>query len=424
MRCAYFDAGRCRSCTWLGLPYDDQLADKQAHVEALLGAGPQWLPPVASPESGYRNKAKMVVTGTAAEPTLGILDPAGARGRPARLPAAHRRASRRRSRCSPASSRTRRAHAVRRPAVARGELKHLLVTRVARRRADGAVRAALAGAGDPDPQAPACAAGRAAGAARWRRSTCSPSTRRCSRATARSLLTEQETLRMRVNGIDLHLRPQSFFQTNTAMAAALYRQAPAWVGEVAPGVACGTSTAGSAGSRCTSPARRGDVVGIEISGEAIASAALSGRGGRADGRALRGRRRDGVRARATTAPDLVVVEPAAARHRRASSAGWLEASRRRPRRLLQLQRRARWPGTWPRCRRCGRCAAQLLDMFPQHRRTTRCSPCSSGSSARPAARGPRRSCRSRRGAGRSASTLFWCASALPSVIASTARVTW
>src|SRR4051812_3431153 len=77
MRCAYFHAERCRSCTWMGRPYGDQLADKQAHVEALLGAGPQWLEPFESPESGYRNKAKMVVTGTAADPTLGILDAAG-----------------------------------------------------------------------------------------------------------------------------------------------------------------------------------------------------------------------------------------------------------------------------------------------------------------------------------------------------------
>ena len=48
------------------------------------------------------------------------------------------------------------------------------------------------------------------------------------------LLTATETLRMRVNGIDLHLRPQSFFQTNTEVAAALYRQAAAWVDELAP----------------------------------------------------------------------------------------------------------------------------------------------------------------------------------------------
>ena len=36
-----------------------------------------WLPPVASAESGYRNKAKMVIGGTADAPTIGILDEAG-----------------------------------------------------------------------------------------------------------------------------------------------------------------------------------------------------------------------------------------------------------------------------------------------------------------------------------------------------------
>ena len=39
---------------------------------------------------------------------------------------------------------------------------------------------------------------------------------------------------MRVAGIDLHLRPQSFFQTNTAMAAELYERARAWTAELAP----------------------------------------------------------------------------------------------------------------------------------------------------------------------------------------------
>src|SRR5690606_33062139 len=38
------------------------------------------------------------------------------------------------------------------------------------------------------------------------------------------LLTEQETLTMRVAGLDLFVRPQSFFQTNTAMAAELYER--------------------------------------------------------------------------------------------------------------------------------------------------------------------------------------------------------
>src|SRR5690625_4614107 len=81
MQCSYFDAARCTSCTLMGRPYAEQLAGKQAHAQEVLGGyGPgSWLPPVASPASGYRNKAKMVVGGSAQAPTLGILD-AEARG--------------------------------------------------------------------------------------------------------------------------------------------------------------------------------------------------------------------------------------------------------------------------------------------------------------------------------------------------------
>src|ERR1044072_3451325 len=76
--CHHFDAGRCRSCSWLGTPYDAQLVAKQRQVEELLAAHEvAWLPPVASPQLRFRNKGKMVVHGTIEEPTLGILTPAG-----------------------------------------------------------------------------------------------------------------------------------------------------------------------------------------------------------------------------------------------------------------------------------------------------------------------------------------------------------
>ena len=39
---------------------------------------------------------------------------------------------------------------------------------------------------------------------------------------------------MRVAGLDLHLRPQSFFQTNTAMAGELYQRARAWTADLEP----------------------------------------------------------------------------------------------------------------------------------------------------------------------------------------------
>src|SRR5690606_15282689 len=48
------------------------------------------------------------------------------------------------------------------------------------------------------------------------------------------LLTDGAELPMRVGDVTLRLRPRSFFQTNTPVAAALYRQARRWVDEVDP----------------------------------------------------------------------------------------------------------------------------------------------------------------------------------------------
>src|SRR5699024_6968996 len=80
LQCDYFDAGRCRSCTLLGTPYGQQVRTKQRRCQDVLdplAAGLQWQEPFASRPSGFRNKAKLVVGGTRAEPTVGILDRAG-----------------------------------------------------------------------------------------------------------------------------------------------------------------------------------------------------------------------------------------------------------------------------------------------------------------------------------------------------------
>lgn len=101
--CSYFDAGRCRSCTLLPVPMITRVESQQAEVADLLapfwdtgeeGATAEnraaeeersartteqtWLPPVVGPESGFRIKVKMVVAGTTEHPTLGILDEDGA----------------------------------------------------------------------------------------------------------------------------------------------------------------------------------------------------------------------------------------------------------------------------------------------------------------------------------------------------------
>ena len=79
--CPLHRSGTCRSCPHQDLPLNLQLARKQQRVAALLAArlasDGAWLSPAASAPTRFRNKAKMVVSGRAAAPVLGILGPDG-----------------------------------------------------------------------------------------------------------------------------------------------------------------------------------------------------------------------------------------------------------------------------------------------------------------------------------------------------------
>lgn len=275
--CAHFTAGECRSCTWLGQPYDDQVAAKEASARALVDApGMAWLPPVTSPPAGFRNKAKMVVAGTAATPTLGILGPDGTGvdlrdcalhtpGLVAALPVL--------------------AELVRRadltpydvgatvPASQRGELKHLLVTESP----DGELMVRLV------VRSTATEA-RVRKHLPWLRATLpaarvvtlnvQPEHRAVLEGEREIVLTEDDTLPMRLGAVTLHLRPRSFFQTNTPVATALYAEAAEWVTGLAPrrvlDLYCGV---GGFALHLAAPRRR--VTGIEISADAVASAERS-----------------------------------------------------------------------------------------------------------------------------------------------------
>ncbi|UNX56659.1 23S rRNA (uracil(747)-C(5))-methyltransferase RlmC (plasmid) [Georgenia sp. TF02-10] len=272
--CRYWDAGVCRSCAWLGRSYDEQLAAKQEAVRALVDRpGLTWLPPVASRPEGFRNKAKMVVGGTAAEPTLGILGPDGGvdlrhcalhtPGIVAALPVLAGFVERAGLQPYDVGSSL--------PVGRRGELKHLLVTEspdgelmvrwVLRSTADLArvekhlpwLRAAL-------PQVRVVTV------------NVQPEHRAVLEGDREVVLTDEATLPMRVDGVTLHLGPRSFFQTNTEVAAALYRQARAWVDELAPATVgdlyCGV---GGFALHLAAPGRR--VTGVEISADAVAAAA-------------------------------------------------------------------------------------------------------------------------------------------------------
>ena len=84
-------------------------------------------------------------------------------------------------------------------------------------------------------------------------------------------LTDQTLLPMRVGDATLLLGPKSFFQTNTVVAAALYRQARDWVDAADPAVVwdlyCGV---GGFALHATGPGRT--VVGVETSAEAVDAA--------------------------------------------------------------------------------------------------------------------------------------------------------
>ncbi|MFA1647450.1 MAG: 23S rRNA (uracil(747)-C(5))-methyltransferase, partial [Enterobacteriaceae bacterium] len=75
MQCALYDAGRCRSCQWIEQPVSQQLSAKMADLQTLLTGLPveAWCAPVSGPEQGFRNKAKMVVSGSVEKPLLGML---------------------------------------------------------------------------------------------------------------------------------------------------------------------------------------------------------------------------------------------------------------------------------------------------------------------------------------------------------------
>jgi 23S rRNA (uracil747-C5)-methyltransferase len=249
MQCPHFDAGRCRSCTLMGVSYADQLTRADAEVRALLAGHvtgqTRWEAPFASPESGFRNKAKLVVTGTAAAPKLGILDPG-------QHPRHHDGTGHDLRDCGlyqpgmrtvfDALARTiTRAGLTPYDVAARtGELKNVIVTLSPD--AECMVRFVLRSTQELEAlraQVPTLRRELEAEGVPAAVVTANllPAHVALPEGEEEVHLAGDATLRMRINGIDLRLRPQGFFQTNTAVTSALYATAAAWVdGAAAEGV--------------------------------------------------------------------------------------------------------------------------------------------------------------------------------------------
>lgn len=274
MHCDAFESGRCASCARIREPLDAQVARKQADAARRLAAfGPiHWHAPVRSREAGFRNKAKMVVAGSVDQPTLGILDasghgvdltdcplyPAAISGIFPALAAFIRQA-----RIAPYDVPGR-----------RGELKYLLVT-VAEHSGELMLRFVLRSQESIARIRKHLPALRAAlPGLRVVSANLQPEHKAVLEGEREILLTDEAALTMRLNDLPIHLRPQSFFQTNTDVAAALYRQARDWVAALDPpalwDLYCGV---GGFALHCADGRR--EVTGIELSEEAIASACRS-----------------------------------------------------------------------------------------------------------------------------------------------------
>ena len=274
MHCALYTAGTCRSCQWLDKPYSRQLVDKQQDLHQLLAdvAVGEWLEPVTGPESAFRNKAKMVVSGSVERPLLGMLHRDGTPVDlcdcplyPASFPEVFGvlKSFIARAGLTPYNV-----------ARKRGELKFLLLTEsqkeggmmlrfVLRSEAKLAqLRAALPWLQQQLPQLKVISA------------NIQPVHMAILEGEREIALTEQQALEEEFNQVPLFIRPQSFFQTNPQVAAALYATARDWVRELNIGsmwdLFCGV---GGFGLHCATPEMK--LTGIEISAEAIACAKAS-----------------------------------------------------------------------------------------------------------------------------------------------------
>ncbi len=233
MQCDYFDSGACRSCTLMGMPYEAQLAGKLAHARGLLAdwTDIDWLPPMASRPVAFRNKAKMVVGGTAEHPTLGILD---ASGHGVDLTGCGVVSDGLRAAFAPIAAFIGRADLTPYDVPSRsGELKHVLLTESAD--GDLMLRFVLRSDATLDrlrQHLPSLLADLP------RVSVVSanllPEHKAVLEGDIEIPLTATHTLAMRSGDMILHLRPGSFFQTNTEIAVGLYAQARRWVDDIAP----------------------------------------------------------------------------------------------------------------------------------------------------------------------------------------------
>lgn len=292
LECGYFDRGECRSCALIETPHRQQIRDKESWCRDILAeAAPQvWLPSFVGGAAGFRNRAKLAVGGSAGQVTLGILD-TEFRGVDLRDCGIQSEAIRA---VTPILAAFLDASGLEPYDVAarRGELKFVHVTaapsgdlmiRFVVRTQHGldVLRSRRTALFEAVPLATVVSVNRL------------PEHKAVLEGSEEEML-RGESLRMNLDRVDLHLRPQSFFQTNTDAAIGLYNQVAEWVDSVSAGrlwdLYCGvggfalycaapslqvSGGEGSAGASTSDLRRSRRVTGVEVSEQAIESAKIS-----------------------------------------------------------------------------------------------------------------------------------------------------
>ncbi|WEM43972.1 23S rRNA (uracil(747)-C(5))-methyltransferase RlmC [Photobacterium sp. DA100] len=274
MQCSHFDQQRCRSCNLSGMPYPQQIQQKDDTLKQLFSTVMplQWLPAVYSEESACRNKAKMVVLGAAHQPVLGI---EGSDNLPVSLCGCPLYPNDMQALLAYLENWIRGAGIPPyNKAKKKGELKYILLTRsqcqgeymlrfvMKSRDAIARIEANLARLLADWPQVTVVSV------------NLQPIHMARLEGEEEIFLTDAQHLVEQFNGVPLVIRPKSFFQTNPKVAEQLYATARNWVRELAPttmwDLFCGV---GGFALHCANDVER--VVGIEIEPEAIASAKFS-----------------------------------------------------------------------------------------------------------------------------------------------------
>lgn len=285
MYCTHYQNGSCRSCEWLEKPYAEQLEQKEQALKRLLSPyflqNAVFLPAVGSAQTHFRNKAKMVVSGSVERPILGILqnpnDPQSAIDLtdcplyPTRFAALF-----------PILR-----HFIGRAGLVpyniakkRGELKYILLTE-SQHNQSVMVRFVL----KSELKRPLVERELPALLVQLPPNSVvslniQPQHAAVLEGETEIFLTEQQVLAEQFNGIPLFIRPQGFFQTNPKIAAKLYATAQSWVAELPINrlwdLFCGV---GGFGLHCAQRLQQNNpnvsLTGIEISPSAIACAKQS-----------------------------------------------------------------------------------------------------------------------------------------------------